>query len=79
MLFLWLCFHLSNLSSVSGGVHGVWIARGLVLWFEVVKKLDSLLLLASVFEVDSLCMACQGSLLPFCIVARAIQSQRVLV
>ena len=53
--------------------------RGLVLRFEGIKELDSPLLLASVLEVDPLRVACQGGLLSFCVVVRAIQSQHILV
>ena len=49
------------------------------MWLEGVEELDPALLLASVFEVDPFCMACQGSFLPLRIVVRTIQSQCVLI
>ena len=57
MLFLWLSFCLSSLSPVCRGIHGIQIARWLILRFEGVEELDSLLLFTSVFEMDPLCVA----------------------
>ena len=79
MLFLLLCLYLSYPGPIRGGVHGVWVTGRLVLRLEGVEEFYPSLLLASVFEVDPFCMARQGSFLPFCIVARSIQSQHVLV
>ena len=58
MLFFWLCFHLSSSASICQGVHGVWIAGRLVLWFEGVEELDPPLLLTLVLGVDPLRMVC---------------------
>ena len=58
VLSFWFCFHLSGSGPVRQGVHGIWVTRGLVLWFEGVEELDPSLLFASVFEVDLFCVAC---------------------
>ena len=72
MLFFWFCLDLSGPGPVCQGVHGVWIMGRLVLRFEGIEEFHSSLLLAAVFEVDPLCMACQVGLLSFRIVARSI-------
>ena len=72
VLFLLLCIHLSRPGPVRRGIHGVRVTGRLVLRFEGVEEFYSSLLFASVFEVDPFCMACQGSLLPFCIVVRSV-------
>ena len=69
MLFLLLCLYLSCPGPVHRGVHGVRVMRGLILWFERVEEFDPSLLLALMLEVDPFCLACQGHLLPFRIVA----------
>ena len=79
VLPLQLCFYLSGPGPVRRGVHGVWVTGRLVLRFEGVEELHSLLLLATMFKVDPLCVACQSSFLPFGVVARSVQSQHILV
>ena len=79
VFFLWFCLRLPCPGPICRGIHCVWVTGRLVLWFEGVEKFHSPLLFALVFEVDPFRVACQGCLLSFCIVARSIQPQRVLV
>ena len=79
VLFFLFCLHLSRPGPVRGGIHGIWVTGRLVLQFEGVEEFHFSFLFAPVFEVDPLCMACQGSLLPFCIIVRPVQSQHILV
>ena len=79
VLFFLFCLHLSHPGPVRRGIHGVWVMGRLVLRFEGVEEFHSSLLFAPVLEVDPLGMACQGSLLPFCIAAGPVQSQHILV
>ena len=79
MLFLLFRLYLSRPGPVRRVVHGVWVMGGLVLQFEGVEEFHSSLLLALMFKVDPFHVAYQGGFLPFCIVARTIQSHRILV
>ena len=72
-------FYLSGPGPIHQGIHGVWVTGRLVLRPEGVEGFHPALLLTTVFEVDPFGVACQGGFFPLCIVARAVQSQRILI